>query len=71
VRRGRVWRGLRATVHWQCVWINGDAVSNLSRAGVKRLAKMLLDNGVEVRGYWRDVDYRRIDPRISSVDGRV
>jgi hypothetical protein len=70
-RLGCTQRGIHAVVHWRCIWINGDAISNLSNPALRRLVKMLLDNGIEVRGYWRDVDYKRIDPRISSENGRV
>ncbi len=63
--------GIRVSVHWHCIWINGDALAGLSTPSLKRLVKILLDAGVPVRGYWRDADYKSIDPRISSKGGRV
>lgn len=61
---------IRATVHHDCLWINGHGL-NMARPELKWLCKLLLDNGVEVRGYWKDVDYAYIDERISSKDGRA
>lgn len=56
---------IRATVHWECVYINGSPV-DLSRADVKRLCKALLDAGFRVRGFWKDIDYCSIDSRIEK-----
>jgi hypothetical protein len=63
---------LYATVH-NGIWFNGQLSTALhpSNADLKRLCKALLDAGIPVSGYWRDVDYTDIDPRISSKEGRV
>jgi hypothetical protein len=53
-------------VHHGALWFNRE----FTRGDIKRLAKTLLDAGIEVRGYWADCDYRYIDPRISSRDER-
>jgi hypothetical protein len=59
----------RVIVHWECVWIDGNAVSLPARK-MQKLVKMFLDSGVPVRGYWKNCDYRSIDKRISSEGGR-
>ena len=46
------------------IWINGKSVKLNSTEEGKWLIKLLLDNGVKVTGYWRDLDYSGTDPRI-------
>lgn len=46
------------------IWVNGATVPVHSANEGKWLIKLFLDAGVEVKGYWMDMDYSGIDPRI-------
>lgn len=65
-RREPSLRKLNAVVHHDCIWINGCPVGGISRAQLKRLVKLLLDDGVKIIGMWPDVSYAYIDKRIGK-----
>jgi calcineurin-like phosphoesterase family protein len=59
--------------HSDVIWFSGDITGTLhcgSHSSKIKLVRLLLDNGIEVQGYWSDCDYTGIDPRISSEKGR-
>jgi hypothetical protein len=61
---------LNLCVHWSCLWIEGEGVC-MSQRKLKKFCKLLLDQGFPIRGYWKDIDYRSIDPRITNEGGRI
>jgi len=65
---------LTATVHWEVCWLHADrrlcGEVRLPTHKLRKYVQLLLDAGIPIKGYWADINYSVIDPRITNGMGR-